>query len=112
MSSDEWALGRARPVSFASERLVAQLKALAYDAEMLLRATADQTGDAVAAARARTQASLHRARQDAAAAGEALARGARVAGTATGDYVRENPLPAIGIAFLAGLAIGELTRRR
>ena len=45
MGDDAWAIARARPVSLPSERLIAQIKALAYDAEMLLRATAGQTGE-------------------------------------------------------------------
>jgi len=112
MGNDAWAITCARPVSLPSERLIAQLKALAYDAEMLLRATAGQTGEAVAAARARTEASLQRAKEDAAAASEALVHGARIASVAADRYVRANPWKAIGIALGVGFLIGRLGNRR
>jgi ElaB/YqjD/DUF883 family membrane-anchored ribosome-binding protein len=112
MGNDVWAIARARPVSLPSERLIAQLKALAYDAEMLLRATAGQTGEAVAAARARASASLQRAQEDAAAASEALVQGARLASGATDRYVRANPWQAIGIALGVGFLIGRIGQRR
>jgi len=112
MGNDIWALARAQPVSLPSERLIAQIKALAYDVEMLLRATAGQTGEAVAAARARTEASLQRARQDAAAASDALLHGARTAGAATERYVRANPWQAMGIALGIGFLVGRIAHRR
>ena len=112
MGSDVWAVARERPVSILSERLIAQIKALAYDAEMLLRATAGQTGEAVAAARARTEASLRRAREDAAAASDAVIAGARMATVATDRYVRTNPGPAVAIALGVGFVIGRFCRRQ
>jgi len=112
MGNDAWAITRARSVSLPSERLIAQIKALAYDAEMLLRATAGQTGEAIAAARARTEASLQRAKEDAAAASDALVNGARWAGAATDRYVRANPWQAIGIALGIGFLIGRIGHRR
>jgi ElaB/YqjD/DUF883 family membrane-anchored ribosome-binding protein len=112
MRKQEWALARAHPVSFASERLIAQIKALAYDAEALLRATAGETGERMAAVRARTEATLRQAKEDAAAAGEQLARHARVASIATDRYVRSNPWQAVGIAIGLGFVLGRFISRR
>jgi ElaB/YqjD/DUF883 family membrane-anchored ribosome-binding protein len=112
MRKQEWGLARAHPVSFASERLIAQIKALAYDAEALLRASAGDTGERIAAVRARTEASLRQARADAAAAGEQLARHARAASMATDRYVRSNPWQAVGIAVGIGIVLGRFSNRR
>jgi ElaB/YqjD/DUF883 family membrane-anchored ribosome-binding protein len=112
MRKQEWGLARAHPVSFASERLIAQIKALAYDAEALLRATAGETGERIAALRARTEASLRQAKADAAAAGEQLGRHARVASVATDRYVRTNPWQAVGVAIGVGFVVGHFISRR
>jgi ElaB/YqjD/DUF883 family membrane-anchored ribosome-binding protein len=110
MRNDEWrGIARARPVSFTTERLIAQVKALVYDAEILLRATADEAGERIAAARARTEVSLRRAREDAAAAGQELVQHARAATAATDRYVRTNPWQAAGIAVGVGFLLGRLT---
>jgi ElaB/YqjD/DUF883 family membrane-anchored ribosome-binding protein len=112
MVESEWGIARAYPSSSPRERLVAQLRALAYDAEVLLRAAAGSTGDAAAAARARTEAALRTAREDALAAADLLARGARAGAHSTASYVRQNPMQAVGIAFGAGLLLGLISRRR
>ena len=62
-------IAKPQPVSATGERLIAQIKSLAYDAEELLKATAGETGARIAAARARAEASLRRAQEDAAQAG-------------------------------------------
>jgi ElaB/YqjD/DUF883 family membrane-anchored ribosome-binding protein len=112
MRKQEWSLARSRPVSFASERVIAQIKALAYDAESLLRATADQTGGRIAAVRSQVEASLQRARADVAAVGVEVVRSARTASVATDRYVRANPWQAVGIAVSVGFVLGRLSGRR
>ncbi len=113
MRKGEWlGIARARPVSMASERLVAQVKSLAYDAEMLLKATADQTGEHLAAARARTEASLRRAREDVAAATQEIMQHAHAASLITERYVRANPWQAVGIAAGVGFLLGRISQRR
>jgi ElaB/YqjD/DUF883 family membrane-anchored ribosome-binding protein len=93
------------------EHLIAQVKALAYDVEELLKATADQTGARIAAARARAEASLRRAQEDAAQAGREVGRHARIAARATDRYARDNPWQLAGIALVVGFALGYLRRR-
>jgi ElaB/YqjD/DUF883 family membrane-anchored ribosome-binding protein len=106
-----WQIARAQPVSLTGERLIAQVKALAYDVEELLKATADQTGARIAAARARAEASLRRAQEDAAQAGREVGRHARVAARATDRYARDNPWQVVAIALVVGFALGSLSRR-
>jgi len=100
-----------QPVSLTGERLIAQVKALAYDIEELLKATADQTGARIAAARARAEASLRQAQEDAAQAGREVGRHARIAARATDRYARDNPWQLAGIALAVGFVLGYLGRR-
>ena len=54
MQDGTWqGIAKAQPVSVTRERLIAQIKSLAYDAEELLKATAGETGARIAGARAR-----------------------------------------------------------
>jgi len=71
------------------EKLVEDLKAVVADAEELLKATANQTGERIAAARAKAR-----------LAGQEAAVMAKARATAKGanDYVRANPWKAVGIA--------------
>ena len=82
------------------------------DAEELLRATASQAGEKVAAARERIQASLASAKIKLTEAERALLEKTKEAAKATDDYVRENPWQAVGVAAVAGLLLGILISRR
>lgn len=94
------------------DKLVADLKIVVADAEELLRATASQAGEKVAAARERIQASLATAKVKLGEAERALLEKTKEAAKAAEDYVRENPWQAVGIAALAGLVLGILISRR
>lgn len=104
-------VARPQPVSLTGERLIAQIKSLAYAVEGLWKATADQTGARIAAARVRAEKSLRRAQEDGAQAGREVGRHARVAARATDRYARDNPWRLAGIALAAGFALGYLSRR-
>lgn len=91
-----------------AEKLAADLRLVISDAEALLRATAGQAGETIAAARAKVQDSLDSAKIELGALGEEYARQAR----AVDGYVRGNPWQAVGIAVLAGIALGLLITRR
>ena len=95
-----------------AEKLAADLRLVIADAEELLRATASQAGESVAAARARVQSSLDSAKAGLGTLGEEAAEQARIAARAADDYVREHPWQAVGIAALAGVALGLLVSRR
>lgn len=96
----------------SKDKLVADLKVVVADAEELLRATASQAGEKVAAARERIQASLATAKVKLAEAERAIVEQTKKAAKATDEYVHENPWKAVGIAAVAGLVLGVLISRR
>jgi ElaB/YqjD/DUF883 family membrane-anchored ribosome-binding protein len=96
----------------STEKLAADLRTVIADAEELVRATANQAGEKVAAARAKVQDSLDSAKLKLGLLGEEAADQARAAARATDDYVHDNPWQAVGIAALAGLVLGILISRR
>jgi ElaB/YqjD/DUF883 family membrane-anchored ribosome-binding protein len=98
--------------SVSKEKLMQDLKTVVNDAEELLRATASQTGERIAAAREKAEESLRIAKVRLADAQMAIAEKAKVAARATDDYVHENPWQAVGIAAVAGLVLGALISRR
>lgn len=94
------------------EKLVQDFKVVVSDAEELLRATASQAGEKVAAAREKVQESLHRARVKLAEAEEILIDKGKQAARVTDEYVHDNPWKAVGIAAGIGFVIGLLIGRR
>ena len=89
-------------------KLAADLRLVISDAEALLRATVGQAGETAAAARARMQESLESAKLKLGPLAEEAAERVRAAD----NYVRANPWQAVGIAALAGIALGLLISRR
>ncbi len=94
------------------KKLVQNVRSVVADAEELLRATASQAGEKVAAARERIQDSLHTAKVKLAEAEDMLVQKSKLAARATDEYVHENPWYAIGAAAGLGLVIGLLLGRR
>ena len=76
-----------------SEQLMAELRAVAREAEELLQATADQTGARVEELRERAKDALEAAR-------------------GIDDQVRKNPWAAVAIAAGVGVLIGLLLSRK
>jgi ElaB/YqjD/DUF883 family membrane-anchored ribosome-binding protein len=76
-----------------TEQLLAQLRAVAQEAEELLQATANQTGERVEELRARAKDALEAAR-------------------GIDEHVRKNPWAAVAIAAGVGLVIGLLLSRK
>lgn len=93
------------------EKLVQDLRIVVEDAEELLKATAGQAGEKVAALRERIQGNLAVAKERLADAERAVAERARMAAKATDDYVQENPWRAVGIAAGVSLLVGMLISR-
>ena len=95
----------------AQEKLVIDIRAVIADAEEILRATADQTGEMIAALRVRIQERVLDARIRLDAAEAVLIDKTRAAARATDDYVHANPWQAVGIGagvgFLLGLVLGR-----
>jgi ElaB/YqjD/DUF883 family membrane-anchored ribosome-binding protein len=95
----------------SQEKLVTDIRAVIADAEEILLATADQTGEKIASLRSRIKERVLDARIRLDAAEEVLVEKTRAAARATDDYVHENPWQAVGIGagigFLLGLVLGR-----
>jgi len=96
----------------SKEKLVQDFKLVIADAEELLKATAAQAGEKVAAARERIQDRLHTAKIKLAEAEEAVMLKTREAARATDQFVHDKPWYAVGVAAGVGLIIGMLIGRR
>ena len=94
------------------ERLIADFKVVMADAEALIKATANQGGEAFASVRAKAQESLEIAKAQMIDVEEMLLTQTRAAVKATDVYVHENPWQAIGVSAGLGLLIGILIGRR
>ena len=94
------------------EKLASDLRTVIADAEELLRATANQAGERMAATRARIQDSIYAAKQQLGDLSSAGVEQARAAVRATDDYVHDNPWKAAGIGGAIGVIIGILMSRR
>jgi ElaB/YqjD/DUF883 family membrane-anchored ribosome-binding protein len=95
----------------SQEKLVTDIRAVIADAEEILMATADQTGEKIASLRSRIKERVLDARIRLDAAEEVLVEKTRAAARATDDFVHENPWQAVGIGagigFLLGLVLGR-----
>ncbi len=96
----------------SQEKLVSDIKAVITDAEDILKATADQTGEKIANLRVRIQDRLLGARIRLDAAEAALIDKTRAAARAADDYVHESPWQAVGIGAGVGFVLGLLLARR
>jgi ElaB/YqjD/DUF883 family membrane-anchored ribosome-binding protein/uncharacterized membrane protein YqjE len=95
-------------VDVSKEQLVRDFKILVADAESLLKATAGQSGEAVAAMRAKVGESLAVAKVKLTEVEELALEKAKAAAAATDEYVHEHPWHAVGVAAGVGLVIGLL----
>ena len=100
------------PIDASKEQLIQDFKVLVTDAEALLKATASQGGEAVAAMRVKVGESLAVAKVKMLDAEKAALVKAKAAAQATDQYVHDNPWHAVGVAAGVGLVIGLLIGRR
>ncbi len=100
------------PADVTKEQLIHDFKVVVADAEALLKATAGQSGEAMAATRAKVLESLSAAKAKMIDAEEALLARTKAAAKATDEYVHVHPWQAIGIAASVGVVIGLLIGRR
>lgn len=94
------------------DQLMEDLRLVVEDAEELLRATANQAGEGVAAARARIQENLQVVKGRLVAAKASVIERTQEAAKVTDEYVHENPWKAIGISACVGAIVGILVARR
>lgn len=99
-------------VDISKEKLMEDLRIVVADAEELLKATANQTGERIAAARARAGESLQAAKTRLSNAQVAVMEKTKAVATATDEYVHVNPWQAIGIAAAVGILFGAVISRR
>ena len=92
-----------------TDKLAADLRLVISDAEALLRAT---VGDAAETGRAKLHEGLEAAKLKLGPLAEEAAEHARDSVRAADGYVREHPWNAVGIAVLAGVALGLLIGRK
>lgn len=94
------------------EQLISDFKVVIADAEALIKATANQGGEAVINLRAKAEESLAAAKEKLIEAQDVLMEQGKIAAQATDDYVHEKPWHAVGIAAGLGLVVGLLIGRR
>jgi ElaB/YqjD/DUF883 family membrane-anchored ribosome-binding protein len=94
------------------EQLISDFKVVIADAEALIKATANQGGEAVVNLRAKAEESLAVAKVKLNEAQDALVEKGKIAAQATDNYVHEKPWHAVGIAAGIGLVVGLLIGRR
>mgnify|MGYP002261267996 CR=1 FL=1 len=88
------------------DKLMDDLRVVVSDAEELLKATAGQANEKVAAVRARAQASVDQAKVRMATLGDQVTLRSREAVKVTDEYVHDNPWQSIGVAAGFALCIG------
>lgn len=102
----------AESADVTKEQLIHDFKVVVADAEALLKATAGQGGEAMAAVRSKVEASLATAKEKMTDAEHALVARTKAAAKATDEYVHVHPWQSIGIAASIGVVVGLLIGRR
>jgi ElaB/YqjD/DUF883 family membrane-anchored ribosome-binding protein len=95
----------------SKEKLMQDFRAVVTDTEELLKATANQAGEKVSAARERIQQNLVAARARLDEAESAMIEKTKYAAKATDEYVHDNPWKAVGVAACVGIVVGVLIGR-
>jgi ElaB/YqjD/DUF883 family membrane-anchored ribosome-binding protein len=95
-----------------TDKLLEDLRAVIRDAEELLRTTTGQTGEHIAQARAKAEASLHAAKAMLHSLGDAARVRARDTARCADTYVRSNPWAAMGAGAALGFFIGMMLGQR
>ena len=95
-----------------NEQLREHFKAALADAEALVKATADMSGESLGEARSKARESLRLAKAKLEETQEALMQKARGAADSTDAFVRDSPWEAIAVAAGVGVLVGVLLARR
>jgi ElaB/YqjD/DUF883 family membrane-anchored ribosome-binding protein len=94
------------------DKLVADLRLVVSDAEELLKLTAGQAGEKVAAIRDKMQRGLEQAKTKIVEIEGKAVEKTKAAARATDNYVHENPWKSVGVAAAVGFLVGLLVGRR
>ncbi len=95
-----------------TDKLMQDLRVVVADAEDLLKATANQTGERIEKARARAEESLRAAKMRLLEAGQAMQDSAADAADSIDRAVHEKPWNAVAIAAGIGVLLGIVIGRR
>lgn len=99
-------------VHASRDKLAQDFRVVIADAEELVKATAEQTGERVKSVRSRLEQTLLDAREGAADFERQAVERARAAAQATDRYAHEKPWQTAGIVAGVALVIGLLIGRR
>jgi ElaB/YqjD/DUF883 family membrane-anchored ribosome-binding protein len=94
------------------DQLIQHFKTVIADAEAILKASATQSGESLAALRQKAEESLSVAKVKLTEAQALATEKGRAAVEATDRYVHESPWTAVSIAAGVGLLVGILLNRR
>jgi ElaB/YqjD/DUF883 family membrane-anchored ribosome-binding protein len=97
---------------FNKDQLINEFKEVVSDAEALLKATANTSGEKIAEVRAKAEKSLNIAKAKLTDAQDEMLAKTKAAAKVTDVYVHENPWRSIGFAASVGVVIGLLIGRR
>jgi ElaB/YqjD/DUF883 family membrane-anchored ribosome-binding protein len=100
------------PTEIIKDQLTTDFENVIADTEALLKATANQGGEALAEVRSKAEASLKLVKEKMADTQAELLAKTRAACKATDTYVHDNPWQAVGVGAFVGLIIGLLIGRR
>lgn len=95
-----------------ADRLLEDLWAVVTDVDDLIKATAGNANEAVAAARKRMEGSLRDAKDDLEKARRHVIEDAEAAVESASDYLHDNVWKVIGIAAGVGVVLGMILSRR
>jgi ElaB/YqjD/DUF883 family membrane-anchored ribosome-binding protein len=96
---------------FTTQKLISDVKVLIDDAEELLRATADQTGERIGELRQRLQRKIEEGRNALTAQENEWRQKAEQARVRSENYLRENVWTTVAMAAGIGMLLGLLLRR-
>lgn len=94
------------------ERLLDELRSVLHSAEEFAHAASSQSGDKLAIARDKMEATLRNARERLGAAEDAVAASAKEAVATTERSIKDHPWSAVSISAGIGLLVGILIGRR
>lgn len=94
------------------QQLIDDFKVVMADAEALLKATANQSGEKIAEVRTKVEESLKTVKMNLADAQTVLVDKTKATAQATDNYVHDHPWKVIGVAASLGVIVGLLIARR
>jgi ElaB/YqjD/DUF883 family membrane-anchored ribosome-binding protein len=99
-------------VQASRDKLAQDFRVVLADAEELVKATAEETGERVKSVRSRLEQTLQAAQEYATDLEREAVERTRLAAQATDRYAHENPWQTVGVAAGLGVVIGLLIGRR